>query len=147
MSVEAMEKPKARPVFGQITLDDMRGNELLTKTVMPLVKEVCSHSKGRFTVESVADGLISQRFSLWGVMHPPATLAAIIVTHVNGKVFELLLLGPELDDTFQFLPTLKSAARAARCERMLLTGPQFWRKRLPEGWRPTAMVYEFDVAH
>ena len=131
-----------RPIFGEITLQDMQGNKLLTKTVMPLVAEVCKHSKGRYDAASIADGLVSGTYKLWGVMRPPANLDAVTVTRVDGKSFELILLGPDFDEVFMFLPALKGAARAAGCDRVRMSGPQFWKKALPEGWRSAAVVYE-----
>lgn len=140
MSVAEIERP--RPLFGQITLEDMRGNELLTKTVMPLVGEACKHTKGKFNALKVVDGLQSGEYRLWGVMRPPDSLDAIVVTHAAGKVFDLLLLGPDFEDVFAFLPALAGVARNAGCERMRVQGPHFWRRRLPEGWKMSAVVYE-----
>lgn len=142
MSVAEIEPPKLKPLFGQITLEDMQANELLTKTVMPLVKQVCDHSRGRFNVLSVAEGLRSGAYQLWGVMTLPAALEAVVVTHVNGKVFDLLLVGPDIEDVLAFMPALTGLARQARCERMRVQGPHFWRRRLPEGWKMGAVVYE-----
>lgn len=131
-----------RPIFGEITLQDMRNNALLTKTVMPLVAEVCKHSKGRHDAASIADGLVCGSYKLWGVMRPPANLDAVTVTRVDGKSFELIMLGPDFEEVFMFLPMLKGAAREAGCDRMRMSGPQFWKRALPDGWRSAAVVYE-----
>lgn len=144
MSVTEEVRP-VLPIFGPITLEDMRGNALLTKTVMPLVAEVCKHSKGRFTVDKVADGLVTGAFKLWGVMRPPASLEAVAVTRVDGPVFEIILLGPEYEEMFAFLPAMQGEARSVGCSRMRLSGPNFWRRHLPEGWRMSAVVYERDL--
>ena len=137
-----------KPIFGPITLEDMRGNELLTRTVLPLVRDVCKHTKGRFTVESVAQGLASGAYGLWGGMRPPANLEAVTVTAVAGEVFDILIVGPAFEEVFPFLPMLAGSARAAKCKRMRLTGPGFWRKHLPMGesnWKVAAMVYEREL--
>ena len=135
-----------RPIFGEITLADMQGNEMLTRTVMPLIKEVCAHSKGLYTVESIADGLVSKQYALWGVMRPPAKLESVAVTRVIGPVFEIVLIGPDVDDMFSCLPILERAAKAAKCTSTRLTGPAFWKKDLPEGWRQSAVVFEHRFA-
>ena len=146
MSVTEAERPAPVPaqrsLFGQITLEDMRGNELLTKTVMPLVGEVCKHSKGKFTPVDVADGLLSGVYKLWGVMRPPASLDAVVVTRVDGDAFELLLLGPNFREIFQFLPQLQRMGRIAGCKRIRLEGPPSWRRDLGEGWKASPIVYE-----
>lgn len=137
-----------RPIFGQITIDDMRKNELLTRTVLPLLKEACKHTKGRFTVDVVVEGLTRGMFGLWGVMRPPASLDAVLVTCPAGEVFDILALGPNFEDAFLFLGPLGGAARTAGCKRMRMTGPGFWRKHLPmgdDGWKIAAMIYERDL--
>lgn len=136
-----------RPIFGQITLQDMQNNELLTRTVMPLIKEVCGHSRGRFTVDDVADGLIKGEFLLWGVMRPPAKLESVAITKAVHQVFEVLMLGPDVNDMFTCLPILDRAAKASGCARMRMSGPAYWKKQLPEGWRPASMIFEKDLAH
>jgi hypothetical protein len=136
-----MEAP-VRPMFGQITLEDMRRNELLTRTVLPLVRAACEHSRGRFTHDNIAAGLIDGAYHLWGVMRPPASLEGVAVTHKQNKVLEILALGPHLDEIVPFLPHLTGVARDQGCERICMTGPNFLRRRLPEGWRPAAVLYE-----
>ena len=132
-------------IFGQITLDDMRKNELLIKTVLPMVKQVCEHSKGRFTVENVADGLVSGSMQLWGVMCAPALLKAVLVTRKQNDLFEILIVGPDVRDTVQFLPSLEQVARRLGCRRMLMVGPKVWRETLPSVWARTAAVYELKL--
>lgn len=133
---------KALPLFGPITLNDMRNNDLVAREAMKRVKEVCAHSKGRYTVQQVADGLASGVCSLWGVMRPPADLTAIMVTAPNEGVLDVLLAGPEIEDVTPFLPRLDGIARASRCVRLRIMGPGFWKEHLPEGWRPMFTVYE-----
>ncbi len=144
-----VEAPRTKPVFGQITLEAMQGNELLTKTVMPLVRDACKHTKGRFTVDTVARGLVAGNYRLWGVMRPPATLESVAVTSIepipDGLVFNILMVGPEFEGMFQFLPQMQAAAHAARCTRTRITGPGFWKRHLPEGWKLAACVYEKDL--
>lgn len=132
-----------QPLFGPITLEDMRGNELLTRAVLPLVREVCAINKDRFTVEDVTDGLLSGAYSLWGVMLPPASLEAIAVTRKQGRVYEAFALGPEVSDILPFISRLAGQARASGCDRMVLVGPSFLRARLKQdGWRAAAVIYE-----
>lgn len=144
------EAPRTTPIFGQITLADMQGNALLTNTVMPLVRDACKHSKGRFTALTVAQGVMGGAYRLWGVMRPPATLESIAVTAVEaepgGRVFDILLVGPEFEGMFGFLPVLQSAARTAHCTRMRILGPAFWKRHLPEGFRLAACVFEKDLS-
>ena len=51
--------------FGQIRLEDMRGNELLTRTVLPLIKRAVDHSDGRYTVDNIVDGLLDDDGSVY----------------------------------------------------------------------------------
>ena len=143
------ERPIVRspPLFGPITLEDMRKNELLTKTVMPLIKQACDHSRGRHTVQNIADGLVDGAYQLWGVMRPPASLESVAITHRRNRVFEILALGPDLDEIVPFVPHLTGVARDQGCDRISLNGPSFLRRRLPEGWRPAAVVYEKLLDH
>lgn len=136
---------KAVPVFGEITLEDMRKNELLAAEVMKRVKEVCAHSKGRYTVTEIADGLTRGAYTIWGVLLPPSDLKAIIVTAANNAVLDVVLAGPVVEDFAPFLPRLYGEARTKRCTRMRLIGPGFFQKHLPEGWRPSVTVYERDL--
>jgi hypothetical protein len=140
LSVAELDRP--RPLFGAITLEDMRANELLAKTVMPLVAAACKHSRGKFTAPMIADGLVDGSYRLWGVMSPPANLDAVVVSYVNGDVFEVLVQGPDARDVFSFLPALQNEARREGCARMRMHGPHYWRRYLPDGWRAPAVVYE-----
>lgn len=144
-----MDAP-SQSIFGQITIEDMRKNGLLTKTVLPLIKKAVDKGDGGHTVESVVDGLISGRYLLWGAMKPPATLQAVAVTMVDDRAYKVLMLGgPSFDDVrafFQFLPRLAHQARAAKCVRMLIVGGLNWRDCLPDGWRPVATIYEHRLA-
>lgn len=135
-------RPVQKPIFGQITLADMRGNELLTKAVMARVAEVCGLFKGRYSAEQIADGIVAGDFDVWGVMRLPATLEAVAVTCVADRAFHIIMLGPEGRDMFNFLPALAGVARQKQCTVVRLSGPSFWRKQLPEGWRMASVVYE-----
>lgn len=132
-------------IFGQITAEDMGKNELLTRTVLPLVARVCGFSKGRFTVEDVADGLLDGQMQLWGVMRPPSALEAVVVTRKTREAYEILIVGPDIDDAIQYLPRLAGEARRRGCKRCLMVGPNMWREKLPSEWRRSAVVYELDV--
>lgn len=142
-AAEVLDQPK--PQFGQITLEDMRGNALLTRTVLPLIAEACRHTKGRFTLDVVTEGLTRGVFDLWGVMRPPASLDAIMVTTKAGDVFEILVLGPDADEAFVCLPALATAGRAQGCTRMRLTGPGLWERKLDADWRSAARIFERDL--
>ena len=135
----------ARPIFGAITVEDLRANDLLIKTVFPLVRDACKLSKGRYTEDAVFDGIIAGKQRLWGVLRPPASLEAIVVTKADHGVFELLVLGPEFEDALAFLPTLTGEARKAKCERMRITGPKFWRKEYLPEFDLVACVFERDL--
>lgn len=132
----------AKPIFGQITTDDLRRNDKLLKTVYPLVKDACAHSKGRFTETKVFDGLIAGSYKLWAVLRPPTDLDAIIVTQADNGVFDVLVLGPEFEDALAFLPMLTGEARASQCERMRIIGPKFWGKEFLPGFDLVACVFE-----
>lgn len=135
----------AKPIFGQITREDLRQNEALLKTVYPLVKQACALSKGRFTEAKVFDGLIGGAYRLWGVLRPPADLEAIVVTQASAGVFEVLVLGPEFEDALAFLPMLTGEARASKCERMRIVGPKFWRKEFLPEFDLVACVFEKSI--
>lgn len=139
-----LEAP-AKPIFGQITVDDLRRNDLLIKTVYPLVRDACAASKGRFDADAVFDGLIANKFHLWGVLRPPADLEAIIVTRAEKGVFELLLLGPDYSDALALLPELQREGRKYKCDRMRITGPKFWRREFLQGFDLVACVFEKEI--
>ena len=142
----SLAEAPAKPIFGPITADDMRKNTLLLKTVFPLVRDACQLSKGRFDADRVFDGLIAGSMKLWGVLRPPATLEAVIVTQASGGVFEVLALGPEFEDALAFLPMLKGEAISSKCERMRVTGPKFWRKEFLPDFDLVACVFEKELA-
>lgn len=142
MTIEAVAPAKQRPIFGPITLADMSGNEVLTKAVMARVAEVCALFKGRYSAEQIAEGIVGGDYEVWGVMRPPATLEAVAVTCVADRAFHIIMLGPEGRDMFDFLPALQGVARQKQCKVVRLSGPSFWRKQLPEGWRMASVVYE-----
>jgi hypothetical protein len=144
MSLAEASKPVA-PIFGPIEVSLMRENEALTRKVLTVVREACKHSKGRFTEQSVADGLANGEMKVWGVLQPPVDLKAAVVTRVADGVFEILIAGPEFRDVAPFMDVLKKFARGARCERMRLWGASFFREHLPKGWRPSAVLYECIV--
>lgn len=135
---------KARPIFGQITLEDMRGNELLTKTVMPLVAEVCKFSKGRFKLSDVTAGIAAGEYQVWGTMRPPASLDAVAVTTVRKPAFEILLIGPDPSQITPYIPHFMAAARQAGAKRLTVFGSPRWRNHFGEGWRMLT-VYERDL--
>lgn len=135
----------APAIFGQITVEDMRRNELLIKVVLPLVREACRLSKGRFTTDEVFDGLIDGTFRMWGVMRLPSELEAIIVTKANAGVFEVLLLGPDYGDALAFLPKLQGEAVKRGCQRMRITGPKFWGREFLPGFDLVACVFEKEI--
>lgn len=137
---------KALPLFGPITLDDMRKNDIVGKLAMKRVKEVCELSKGRYTVAAVTDGLLHGVCQLWGVMRPPADLTAIMLTAPRDGVLEVLLIGPDIEEALPFLPRLDGIARSERCAKVRMTGPGSWiRKGYTEGWHPVYTVYEKDL--
>lgn len=152
----SLAEAPAKPIFGPITVEDMRKNELLIKTVFPLVRDACKLSKGRFNEDKVFDGLIAGSLKLWGILRPPATLEAIIVTQASNGVFEILVLGPEFEQALGFMSHLTGEARSQKCERMRITGPRIWRPRikpdhpnwvaLPEDWQEVACVFEKDLS-
>lgn len=129
-----MEAP-ARPIFGQITVEQMAANEPMMRHVLAVVREACKHSKGRFTVESVATGLADGVLKLYGVLRPQdARLEATVVARPKDGVFEVLVAGPDFEDVAPFMPVLEGYAKRAGCERMTISGPSFFRQHLPSGW-------------
>lgn len=146
----SLAEDRPASIFGQITLDDMRGNELLTRTVLPLVKKALEHSDGRHTLDTIIDGLTSGRFTLWGTMRPPALLQAVAVafadTYESGvRAYTILLLGgPDMAEAsafFDFAPRLKGEAARAGCDRLVIIGRKGWERTLRD-WKPVAMIYE-----
>lgn len=133
----------ARPIFGQITVEQMAANEPMMRHVLSVVREACKHSKGRFTVESVAKGLAEGAMSLYGVLRPQsAELEATVVVKARDGVFEILVAGPHFEDVSPFMPVLEKHARNAGCERMAIWGPSFFRQHLPDGWFAREIRYE-----
>jgi hypothetical protein len=131
-----------RPLFRQITIQEMR-DEAVMRLVLGVVRDACKHSKGRFTVESVASGLVDDKMQLFGVVSlPEAKLEATVVTQKNDGVFEILVAGPDFEDVAQFMGFLEERGRKAGCERMQLYGPTFFRNHLPAGWFAREVRYE-----
>ena len=131
-----------RPLFGQITIEQMR-DEAVMRLILGVVRDACKHSKGRFTVESVAKGLADGSMQLFGVVRPQdAKLEATVVTQSRDGVFEILVAGPDFEDVAQFMGFLEGEGRKAGCERMQLYGPTFFRNHLPAGWFAREVRYE-----
>lgn len=136
------------PLFGQITAREMADNATMARHVLSVVRDACKHSKGRFTVESVADGLADGSMSLYGVLRPPSTeLEATVVVRPRDGVFEILVAGPDFEDVAPFIGVLEKYAKQAQCERMAIWGPQFFRHHLSAGWFAREVRYErkFDA--
>jgi hypothetical protein len=130
------------PLFGEITIEQMR-DEAVMRLILGVVRDACKHSKGRFTVESVANGLADRSMSLFGVVRPPtANLEAVVVTQIKDGVFEILVAGPDFEDVANFMDVLEKFARIGRCERMQIYGPTFFRNHLPAGWFAREVRYE-----
>lgn len=138
-------------LFGQITLEAMQQNELLTRTVLPLVKRAIEHSDGRYSLDNVIDGLRRGEMELWGAMKPPAHLQAVAVTHVETypsgtRVFKILHLGgPSMADVaafFRFIPRMEALARQAQCAKLVMIGRKGWERDLAPPWKTVAAVYE-----
>jgi len=137
---------RMKPIFGQITVEEMSANEDLARLALKVVAQACKHSKGRYSAQTVAAGLASGEFKLWGVLNPPASLSAAVVTRTEGAVFELLIQGPRIDDVLPFLPALEAQARKHGCDRVLMTGPQFFSRLLPHNWRVREVKFEHVLA-
>ena len=138
-------------IFGQIRLEDMRASELLTRTVLPLVKRALEHSDGRYSLDNIIDGLREGKFELWGVMRLPDHLQGVAVTHVEtypsgARAYTILHLGgPTMADAaafFRFLPRMEAVARGARCDRLVMVGRRGWERDLDKEWRVVSTVYE-----
>lgn len=131
-----------QPLFRQITIQEMR-DEGVMRLVLGVVRDACKHSKGRFTVESVAKGLADDSMQLFGVVSlPEAKLEATVVTQKRDGVFEILVAGPEFEDVAQFMGFLENKARDSGCKRMRIHGPSFFQKYLPAGWFAREILYE-----
>lgn len=149
--MEAVDKPaEAAPVptqrvFGELAYAQLRDNPDLAKFVMKVVNEACAARKHKRepSVKDVADGLISGRFKLWGVMGKSASLDAIAVTERKDAVMEIVVVGPRFEDFAPFIPMLEKIARGERCDRVIMGGPHIFKRWLPEGWtQRTEIKYE-----
>lgn len=133
----------ARPIFGQITIDQMAENEALTRYALSVVRDACKRAKGRFTVASVATGLKDGSMRLYGVLQPDtAALKATVVARPSGGVFEILIAGPRFEDVAPFMDVLEKYARAAGCTRMTLWGVPFFATLLPASWFAREVRYD-----
>lgn len=141
----SVAEPITKPIFGPITIEEMRANEALTRLVMRVVSEACKHSKGRYSATTIAHGISQGEMRLWGVLTPPDKLDAAVVTRINGPVCEIIIAGPDFDDVQPFLPMLKRYAKGQHCERMSLFGPYFFRRQLT-GWKVREVRFECDLA-
>lgn len=141
---EAVDEPAEKPVeeakFGEITIDQMRASEALTRMVMRVVSEACRRVKDRpgepVTLESITRELTAGKLRLWGVAklkNGAPDLKAVAVGRKRGDVFEVVLAGPDFEDVSPFLDLLEREARGARCQRMQFIGPPFVKKQL-QGW-------------
>lgn len=146
------EAEQVRPlVFGEIDKESMAREPRIIKLALPLIRDACKHSKGRFTHDTVFDGINDGRFKLWGVFRPPETLESVAITAIDkapgGRVFDILLVGPMVEPMFKHMPRLMMAARAGNCAKVRVIGPNLWRRWLADtdGWRPVATVFERDV--
>lgn len=140
-----LAEPVTKPIFGPITVEEMRANEALTRLVLRVVGEACKHSKGRYSAATIAQGISQGEMKLWGVLTPPDKLDAAVVTRVNGPVCEIIVAGPDFDDVLPFMGMLKRYAKGQHCERMSLNGPYFFRRQLP-GWKVREVRFECDLA-
>ena len=132
-----------KPIFGQITAEQMASNEALARHVLGVVQKVCRHSKGRLTVEAVARGLRSGDMLLYGVLRPKtAELEATVVAQIRDGVFEILVAGPHFADVAPFMPALEKIAGKLGCASMTTLGPSFFEGHLPEGWFIREVRYE-----
>lgn len=139
----SLAEAPARPIFGQITVEQMADNEALARHVLGVVRDACKHSKGRFTVEGVANGLASGAMLLFGVLRPPsAALEATVVAQVRDGVFEILVAGPHFEDVAPFMEALQRQAKTRQCERMAVWGPSWFKNHLPQGWFAREVRYE-----
>jgi hypothetical protein len=142
-----MEKPapeeRTQRIFGELEYAQLRANPDLAKFVMKVVNEACAARKREPSVKAVADGLISGRFKLWGVMGKNASLDAIAVTERKDAVMEIVVVGPRFEDFAPFMPMLEKIARGQRCDRVVMGGPHIFKRWLPEGWtQRTEIKYE-----
>lgn len=137
-----MSEVESKPLFDQITIDQMRANEAMTKVVLSVVRDACRHSKGRYTVESVADGLNRGDMVLWGVLYPPARLEATVVTKAVGDTVEVLIAGPDFESVSPFLERIASHARSSGAKRITIMGPTWFKNHLDNEWFVREVRYE-----
>lgn len=142
----SLAEAHAKPIFGPITIEDMQKSEPLTRLALKVVAEACKHTKGRYSAQSIAAGLASGEFRLWGVLTPPAELEAAIVTRTDGKTLELIVQGPDIHDVLPFLGVLEGYAKRQGCERIMLSGPKFFDRLLPDEWRIREVKFERVLA-
>jgi len=143
----SVAEERVRPIFGPITVEEMSANEALARLVLKVVADACKHSKGRYSAQTIAAGLKSGEMKLWGVLTPPNALEAAIVTRTEGKAFEMIIQGPHMDDVLPFLAVLEQHAKRLGCDRITMTGPKFFDRLLPAGWRVREVKFEhvFDA--
>lgn len=135
-----------KPIFGPITVEDMAGNEKLTRHVMSVVAEACKHTKGRYNAASVAEGLVGGKMKLWGVLTPPAELEAAVVTKIESGVLEVVIAGPSIHDILPFLDVLKRYAKSNGCTAATITGPEWFAHHLGKGWFTREVRFETKLA-
>lgn len=136
-----------KPIFGQITVEQMADNVPLARHVLGVVQKVCKHSKGRLDVESVAQGLRTGQMLLYGILCPPnAALEAAVVARVRDGAFEILIAGPHFEDVAPFMDGLEQIAKAKGCNRVALWGPPFFKAQLSASWFAREVRYECVLA-
>lgn len=130
-------------MFGELDYAAMHENPELARYAMKVVKEACDARKRDPDVSAVAEGLVSGRFKLWGVMGANAALDAVAVTERKDTTMEIVLVGPRVEDFAEFLPMLEKFARGLRCTRLVMGGPPIFKRLLPDGWTSrTEIRYE-----
>ena len=120
--------------------------------VSPLLDKACSYSGGRFTPETVLQGLMSGggQLQLFVAFEDDATVKAAAVTCLTVfgtglKVCEILLLGGhERKSWLHFQKTIRRWAKTQGCERMLVHGRKGWVKDLSD-WKVSGMIFERPI--
>lgn len=153
-----VEDAPPQRLFDEIKLTQMMASEAMTKLVMDRVRQGCKYTDGRFTADSVADGLISGKFQLWGLLALPANLEAVSVTTVTNyasglKAFEILILGgTAFLEMFPYLGQMEARGRQLGCDKAFLYGSSRWagyrgrsRVMIPGSWKVASVIYETDL--
>jgi hypothetical protein len=117
----------------------------------PEIARACAYASGLYSPKTVFDKALAGEFQVWAAFTDNG-LKAVGVTCLSkyptgSLVAELLLVaGTDRRSWLLFDADLAAWAVAKGCDRLRCTGRKGWARSLPDSWRPTATIFEREIA-